>query len=648
MEDAPAPACEWKAFRDCALVMISCQQNANEQGLSEESRKWGRIVENLSSVAQRTSPEKMSKSVDLFGVCELINWLSTINSYLHPSHTFQKPLRAHISQRTIFEATQTAHQEGICQNRLWNLTVGGGEREEIDLPILMKMLQSRNATNPSSLENLHRSSDHDNCTAEVCCLSSIDSTRVQQLHKCSGDTCGEPLWFTFSKVEGPPDRIIWWLDDGEESPYVVDPKEQRPYMAISHVWSDGTGGGVQGEGRVNRCLFHHFKDIARTLGCTAIWWDTISIPLERVARQKAISRMHENFREASHTVIHDQSLTQTPWTNDGRPCLALVLSSWFTRAWTALELMMSRREKVSVIYQDPNDCSRYTVKNLDKDVLAQHPAYTSRGHWVASLLIRQLREQQFNSVGDILKVLRTRNTSWPRDLIVVAGLLTGHEPRVDVSHFTALITRDIVLDLVEIKESFLYHRHATMHQQGAFSWCPFSLLDVHVRTDTNRVEKIFVDEHGSVTGNWTYRTLSKEDVDKVRPYRFHISVNWQIRSALQQWKRCLLMRRPYHDDLQALLVIPLAVEFSKIDGTEYKVLDCQFVGTVYTNLEWYSPRTISFRLGKLTENLSISAEEAIDKYNNTEGSRMCGHPYRKNLDAMRQARRQRYATTGGR
>ncbi len=411
MECAPSPACEWKAFRDCALVMISCQQNANEQGLSEESRKWGRIVENLSSVAQRTSPEKMSKSVDLFGVCELINWLSTINSYLHSGHTFQKPLRAHISQQKIFEATQTAHQEGICQNRLWNLTVGGGEREEIDLPILMEMLQSRNATNPSGLERLRRSSDHDNCTAEVCCLSSIDSTRVQQLHKCSGDTCGEPLWFTSSKFEEPHDRIIWWLEDGEESPYVVDPKEQRPYMATSHVWSDGTGGGVQGEGRVNRCLFHYFKDIAKTLGCTAIWWETISIPLEPVARQRAISRMHENFREASHTVIYDQSLAQSPWTDDGHPCLALVLSSWFIRAWTALKLIMSRREKVSIIYQDPKDCSRYIVKNLDKDILAQHPAYTSRGHWVASSLIRQLREQSFDSIGDILKILRTRNIS---------------------------------------------------------------------------------------------------------------------------------------------------------------------------------------------------------------------------------------------
>lgn len=247
----------------------------------------------------------------------------------------------------------------------------------------MATLENQNWTNYSGIEKLQLSSDHDTCTAEVCNFSNIDSTRVKQLHKCSGKACGEPLWFPFSRIEKPYERITWWLDnvdDSKESPYVVNTKSKGHYMAISHVWSDGTGGGVQGEGCVNRCLFKFFKDIAEKLECTAIWWDTISIPTERAARQNAISRMHESFRRASHTVIHDQYLAQFPWTNGGLPCLALLLSPWFTRAWTALELMMSQREKVWVIYGDPSDRSRNTIKNLDQDVLARHPAYSSRGH----------------------------------------------------------------------------------------------------------------------------------------------------------------------------------------------------------------------------------------------------------------------------
>ena len=178
--------------------------------------------------------------------------------------------------------------------------MGAGEREEAELPILMKMLQDQI---PAC-----RSSDHDTCTAEACRLSSIDSTRVRQLHKYPNKDCGVPLCFPQSKIESPDELITWWIDGSDGNPYVVNPKANVPYMAISHVWSDGTGGGVQGEGLVNQCLFKYFKGIAEDLGCKAIWWDTISIPAERVARQKAISRMHENFREASHTIIHDESV----------------------------------------------------------------------------------------------------------------------------------------------------------------------------------------------------------------------------------------------------------------------------------------------------------------------------------------------------
>ena len=408
MKDAPAPACEWTSFWECALVIVSCQLNVSEQGLKDECQKWAHIVWNLAIVVQFTKHEKMRATIDLFEVCELINWLSAINSFDQPNFVSKDPLRAHISRQEMDEAFQTAHEKGICMNRLWNLTVGGGEREEVDLPILMKMLQSQIWTDPFSNKTSPGSLDHHTCTAEVCCFSSIDSTRVQQLHKCSDAKCGELLLF---QSKSSYESMTWWLDDmnnSEEVPYVVNPEKRIPYMAISHVWSDDTGGGVQGEGRANRCLFKYFREIAIELGCKAIWWDTISIPSEKVARQKAISRMHENFREASHTIIYDQSLALLPSTNDSHLCLALVLSPWFTRAWTALEVRMAQRGKVSVIHRDPahpKDTNRYKLKSLDNDILAKHPAYSSRGHWVASSLIKQLREQQFNNIGYILKVL---------------------------------------------------------------------------------------------------------------------------------------------------------------------------------------------------------------------------------------------------
>lgn len=643
MKDAPAPACDWTSFRECALVVISCQMNASEQGLEDETQKWAWLVYNLACVARCTIPEKMRAIVDLFEVCELINWLSAVNSFDKPYFELKEPLRAHISRQKMDEAFQTAREQGICMSRLWNLTVGGGEREEVDLPILMEMLKSQSWAGSCGNKTLPGSLDHDTCTAEVCCFSSIDSTRVQQLHKCSDANCGDPLLF---QSQSSYECTTWWLDDmenSEEVPYVVNPEKHVPYMAISHVWSDGTGGGVQGEGRVNRCLFKYFREIAIELGCKAIWWDTISIPSEKVARQKAIGRIHENFREASHTIIHDQSLALSPSTNGSHSCLALLLSPWFTRAWTALELRMAQRGKVSVIYQHPahlNDTNRYMLKSLDGDILAEHPAYSSRGHWVASSLVKQLREQQFDNIGDILKVLRTRSTSWPQDLMIVAGLLTEHKPKKIEPDFIALIVRDIVTDLVTVEESFLYHGHATMRHKGAWSWCPFSLLDVQLRLNTDIYQRIYVDEEGAVTGCWKYRTLSKEDADKLQSYSFHISVDWQIRAALAQWEYCLLLQHPSREDSKVLLVVPLDVGVSTINGTDYVVLECQFVGTVCTNLEWGLSYSIAVRLGKLEDEATTKANDLIDKYYDIKGPRLSLVPRGKALESIRNTRRQ--------
>lgn len=47
------------------------------------------------------------------------------------------------------------------------------------------------------------------------------------------------------------------------------------YMAISHVWADGTGKGNT-PGRVNECLFDFFARLARSrdLRCHGIWWES--------------------------------------------------------------------------------------------------------------------------------------------------------------------------------------------------------------------------------------------------------------------------------------------------------------------------------------------------------------------------------------
>ena len=664
-----APSTEWNHFRDWALTMISCQFYASDQGLKDESRGYGNIVHTLWMVARYTRHEKMRPDIDLFQVCELINWMFTVAYYLHPrfKKTAYSPLRTHITEREVAEATKTAQKMGVCSNRLWNLAVSGGGSQEVDLPILMRMLddnahdsmkdirrrahQDRDGSlqlvntclnykpeYPFDISQLQLESDHVDCNPEVCCFSNIDSTRVKQLHKCSTKDCGEPFKFPFSEFEQPYPRFVWWLENSEDTAKVVDVKS--PYMAISHVWSDGTGGGVQGGGRVNRCLFNYFKGIAEKLGCTAIWWDTISIPVELAARQNAISRMHENFQDAAQVIIHDQGLVRLPWIDDGSCCLAILLSTWFTRAWTTLELIMSKKAKISVIFRDPSDHNQYVIKNLDEDILACHPAYSSRGHWIASSIIHQLRQQQFNNIADIQRTLKTKNTSWPRDFMVISGLLMGCKPEISRPGFIARTTRDVIRQFTDIEESFLYHGHATMTEEGPFSWCPFSLQDVHIQSDADPVERVFVDEHGAAIGTWAYRELSeKEAKENIHPYNFHISVEYRIRAALAQWEKCLLLKNESRKDRQVILVRPIDVGECSICGVTYVVLDCLYIGTVQVSLEWGPLYLGSVRLGKVTGNSDINAQEAIDRYDDTKGPRIWGTPWRHHMDSKRPVRK---------
>ena len=228
-------------------------------------------------------------------------------------------------------AATMARSIGICAHRIWNFAV---ERNaEKCIPMLMELaaLNIREAPH----DNIFRHKGHENCSPAYCHLSDTDSTYTRQLHKCQKKQCTDILRF-------PPDNFgrrsdIWWLDEESSHPYRASDRaggRHVDYMAISHVWADGTGAGLQEPGTVNRCLFVYFQQWARQLGCSGICWDTISIPQDREARRRAMNNINGAFRKATRVLVHDEYLAHFPWSDDGSPCVALLLSPWFSRAWT--------------------------------------------------------------------------------------------------------------------------------------------------------------------------------------------------------------------------------------------------------------------------------------------------------------------------
>ncbi|KAL2872614.1 uncharacterized protein BJX67DRAFT_376414 [Aspergillus lucknowensis] len=141
-------------------------------------------------------------------------------------------------------------RQKLCKKHVWNL-VQSSERKEAELLDLSESIRP--------LARKFKMKGHELCAWSKCQLAHRNSTNTTQLHKCSTrHTCGEinlPMQLIGDAVEqGHPTA---WRPDGKGLC-----KESEGYIAISHVWSDGTGAGGKRPGTVSTCLFDFFRNTA--------------------------------------------------------------------------------------------------------------------------------------------------------------------------------------------------------------------------------------------------------------------------------------------------------------------------------------------------------------------------------------------------
>lgn len=349
---------------------------------------------------------------------------------------------------------ETTQKFKICPNRLW---AAAGEQ----LPDIIPTGRS-----------LPSHEDHDQCTFDFCEWSQKDFTSVEQRHECN-DKANCPTVMFPKRIldEGiTADRSPAWKLDGSA---LIDWPDT--YMAISHVWSDGTGAGAWGDGVVNDCLYGYFRKIAQDFHCQGIWWDAICIPRGKEARSRALERMHLNYQDARITVVHDCFLRNWTWVGPEMACFAILVSPWFSRGWTALELAMS--QKVKVIFNGQG--GRLIIKDLDEEVLARtRPGPPSTPHERMSQMIRNLRAR-IASLDSLLGILGSRHTSWPKDMLAIAKLLVGvgkvpgHGGKLAQPQD---VQNRILQKLGRISHGHLFHNSATI--ANGSSWCPTRLFEM--------------------------------------------------------------------------------------------------------------------------------------------------------------------------
>lgn len=618
-----APACRWESYRDWAVTMMSCQwamplkkgATRSHTHLSTAAYYCYRILAVCKKDGKRVTNELFGERLrarldDLFGVCEIIYWMQTIQGHLKVAQVPEGKWGPDFVPREIVEprsdsALETANQIGICRNRLWALTTVS-ERGEADLPELIDKVRLRDVRHgPYKLADSEEEG-HEDCTKKKCFPSALGCERVEQLHK--GDphdhcdqACFPPKILEAKLRESAKFNGVWSFNREK----ILNP-ELVEYAAISHLWADGTGqgwvmkgGDKKGKkktlGYVNSCLWDYFVSIARDeLGCDGIWWDIISLPEAEDLNSKFLNMMHTNYSKANCTIVHDQYLVDFEWTDAASACIALVLSPWFSRTWTAAELYMSNR--VKVIFKDHRS-DKPLIKDLDDEILARNPAKASCAHWIATSIIRRVRKQtrDIKSIEDILAILKPRAITREEDRLTCGGILArisnkdkeafaklSEKLQLSAKRSEKLQQSCAIFTVVgRVGRYPLFHPDKPIDSTGPFCWAPTNLFRMpfvmmgKLEGFEVRLEPLDVHADGSVEGEWYCRPLTQEDCDKnLEPYYEADYKLDKIVEGLKNWRTCILL---YDGEVsyRALLVAPFAQ-----NREDKGIINCQYIGAV--------------------------------------------------------------------
>ncbi|KAF8173737.1 hypothetical protein K438DRAFT_1849887 [Mycena galopus ATCC 62051] len=197
---------------------------------------------------------------------------------------------------------------------------------------------------------------HCRCDERACRARTVDEAKYVTPHVHSGQPCQENV-STRDVVEvirnqGIP--VLSWVKDidGGGSGFIVDDARvsELPYVAISHVWSDGLGNPKDNslpvcqleriQSRVDS-VFPNGPHPAR------FWMDTLCIPAAkqyRDLRKQSIPLMQEIYKRAFAVLVFDEGIQKlSRVSTPHEKAISLYMSNWVHRLWTFQEGMFAKQ-----------------------------------------------------------------------------------------------------------------------------------------------------------------------------------------------------------------------------------------------------------------------------------------------------------------
>ena len=382
----------------------------------------------------------------------------------------------------------------------------------------------------ATLINANRASavDHRSCSFDECLARRIDPKNHSTKH--TNDSCHcdfrkpnlNSITLTYERGSFPLidlDKIVSSQTDLTDCVRSFQNGSDTPFVAISHVWSDGLCSDA--DTGLPACQVSYIQQLATMCKNEAvphfhlIYIDTLCIPQDKSVKKMAINIMAHVYSTASIVLVLDSTLrtVDVSTSSAARVLLQLITSPWNHRLWTLQEALLA--QELIFAFHD----GLYKAWDLWRRA---HTIPIPIGY-ECRLKLGELLVKKHTGVARVARLLRRRSTSVAEDeFLAVAPLL-----KIPVKPLTSKEGLDRSCEfwvlLKHVPRSIVFQVQEKIPLDG-FRWAPRSLIGSKA-TSTMRADgdAVVTATHG-LRGTYDLLMIQKPQYFNFTKYRMYLLI----------------------------------------------------------------------------------------------------------------------------
>ncbi|KAI9770477.1 MAG: hypothetical protein M1839_003192 [Geoglossum umbratile] len=390
--------------------------------------------------------------------------------------------------------------------------------------------------------------DHSFCAVRECLHSHVDETNYETRHTphCGGCSMLSPdqgaIAACFTGGGFPLISLEAYRDtmgQVQQQLKVTSSKEGRPYVAFSHVWSDGLGNLRSNS--LPTCQITRLAEALSSLSeqqltsndliqmprrirlrvarwnqlyngesqSPLFWIDTLCVPVQRQLKQKALRKLQETFSSAHQVVVLDEEIQETSWqTPIVENLMRIRMSKWMSRLWTLEEAILARNESLCFLFKDGVFALDESTKEARREVDSGH--FLNRAMQLTTFEIfgRILEIKNipgFDQITELRDLMATRSTTRKGDEALIVATILGLDTGILFDAPVGQRTERLLHMQRYWPYHMLFNNLSTRNTEPGYRWAPRSFLEKGVPSTMLGSEELPLDHH--ITGEQISPTL---------------------------------------------------------------------------------------------------------------------------------------------